>query len=445
MTFEELAATLSHCNKSHSFYSSEIQHLDEFELPEIIEIEPIHFCNFNCIMCHVHFEGKLSRKKLDLDLLADRLSHPAFKNKWLLVASGYEGTAHPDFSKFINRVSDDGMKIELTTNGSLLTDDLISEISNTNLKYVTFSFDGMRKSSYEYIRGGANYEQTLERIGRFRGSLVTKDTYFNVNYTMMKRNIEEILDAVKYWDEISLDQIYFIAMRVRPGGGKHERETLENILEHVNMRLDEAALDVINNNRKITLASPFYKRSSLASKYPSNILHHIVRSDNPDARAMLNPRAYYQNGEHPGMPVGCRSPFKFMRIDYNGDVFLCQKFKIGNIAENDLIDIWNSEIAQKIRRRVQNTPGPCDDCDHYNLCVKADELNPDKENSLRQTVPELVGTHLDYSIVKIKEQLYGLPSEVIYNNAPIAPGTQLEANTIEELTALITQRTLNRK
>jgi hypothetical protein len=54
-----------------------------------------------------------------------------------------------------------------------------------------------------------------------------------------------------------------------------------------------------------------------------------------------------------------------------------------------------------------------------------------------------VGTHLDYCIVKIKGQLYGLPSEVIYNNAPIAPDAKLEANTIDELTALITQRTLD--
>jgi radical SAM protein with 4Fe4S-binding SPASM domain len=429
--------------ESKGFYGTESVALNEFDFPEIIEVEPIHFCNFNCIMCHVHFEGKMSRKKLDLDLVADRLSHPAFKNKWLLVASGYEGTSHPDFAKFINRVSNHGMKIELTTNGSLLADDLISEISDANFKYVTFSFDGMQKNSYEYIREGANFEKTLERIGRFRESLITKDTYFNVNYTMMKRNIEEILDSVKYWDELSLDQIYFIAMRVRPGGGKHEEETLEDILEHVKMRLDEAALDVINNNRKITLASPFYNLSSLASKYPANILHHIVRSNNPAARAMLNPRAYYQNGEYPGMPVDCRSPFKFMRIDYNGDVFLCQRFKIGNIAENDLIDIWNGEMALNIRRRVQNAPGPCDDCDHYNLCVKADELNPHEENSLRQTVPELVGTHLDYCIVKIKGQLYGLPSKVIYNNAPIAPDAKLEANTIDELTALITQRTLD--
>ena len=134
-----------------------------------------------------------------------------------------------------------------------------------------------------------------------------------------------------------------------------------------------------------------------------------------------------------------------MRIDYNGDVFLCQRFKIGNIAEQDLVDIWHGETAFQIRQTVRNSPGPCDDCDHFNLCVKADELDPTDENSLRQTVPELIGDYLDYSIIKIKGQFYGMPSKVIHDNAPLEPDAKLEANTIEELTALISQHTLNQR
>ena len=445
MEYQELIKNLSPTWQKRNFFNATTSSLSQFELPEIIEIEPIHFCNFNCIMCHVHFEQKMSRKKLDLNLMAKHLSHPAFKNKWLLVASGYEGTAHPDFATFINRVSDYGMKIEMTTNGSLLTNKLISQIKGCNFRYVTFSFDGIHKESYEYIREGANFTQTLDRISNFKQSLSSKDTYFNVNYTMMKRNIDELLDAVDYWDQLSLDQIYLIAMRVRPGGGKHAKETLKNIMKHLKMRLDEAALDVIENNRQITLASSAFITSDLAIKYPSNILHHIVKSDNPKARAMLNPRAYFQNGHYPGMPVNCRSPFKFIRIDYNGDVFLCQRFKIGNIAESSLIDIWNSEKANKTRALVHRSPGPCNNCDHYELCVKADQIDLNKDESLEQTVPELIGNHLDFSIIRIKRQFYGMPSEVIYDGAPITRNNKFQADTLKKLMSLITEYTLNKK
>ena len=131
------------------FYGGERAALDAFDLPEIIEIEPIHFCNLSCIMCHVHFEPRMSRAKLDLDLVAERLGDPRLAGRWLLIASGYEGTAHPDFARFVNRASEMGFKLELTTNGSLLTDKLSAEIRDAAFKYVTFSFDGIRKDSYE--------------------------------------------------------------------------------------------------------------------------------------------------------------------------------------------------------------------------------------------------------------------------------------------------------
>lgn len=42
--------------------------LDELDLPEVIEIEPIHSCNFRCVMCHEPYE-KLSKKRIDVSTL----------------------------------------------------------------------------------------------------------------------------------------------------------------------------------------------------------------------------------------------------------------------------------------------------------------------------------------------------------------------------------------
>ncbi len=439
MLYPELISEYSSKWREWGFYDHQPAVDGDFGLPEMIEVEPIHFCNFNCIMCHVHFEPVMSRTKLDLELVADRLSLPGLRNKWLMIASGYEGTAHPGFSKFVNRMSDHGMKLEMTTNGSLLTNKLISEISDCNFKYITFSFDGMTRETYEFIRQGANFDVSRERIGEFRQAFAGRDTYFNVNYTTMKRNIGEIPEAARYWNDLDLDQIFFIAMRVRPGGGKHDDESLDDLRGEIDDYMARAVTDVIEDKRRITLASAFILRSGLSARYPDNILHHIAKSDHPGARPLVNPRAYYQNGDYPGMSVPCRSPFRFARIDYNGDVFLCQRYKVGNIAEREFIDIWHGKEAQRIRQMILETGRPCAKCDHFRLCVKADELDPWEPQSLRQTIPQLIGEFKDFTIFRENDLFYGVPASVIHQNEPLSKDTTFCGVTVDEVMLAISK------
>lgn len=422
-------------------YGDEVTDLDLFGLPEIIEIEPIHFCNFNCIMCHVHFEGTLSRQKLDLDVVLKRLKTAGLGGKWLLIASGYEGTAHPDFASFVNGASDLGMKIELTTNGSLLTPKLVADIKDANFKYVTFSFDGSTKESFEYIREGSNFERTVANIENYRESLRPQGTYFNVNHTTMQRNLEEIPDTVRFWDERDIDQIFFIGMRVRPVEGKHEVEGIADDVDKVIGRLEEAADLVVNENRRITLASPFFLQSNVNETHPGALYHHVVKSSHPGARIALNPRSYYQNGNYPGMTVECRSPFKFARIDYNGDVFLCQKFNIGNILEQEFTDIWYGEKADQVRKLVLAGGSVCQECDHFRLCVKADELDVRSPEALRQTVPRHIGEYMSYSILKLGDQFYGVPLSSIHEDLSPVAGATFMSDDVETVMSQITKQT----
>ena len=40
-------------------FIEENSELDRLDLPEVVEIEPIHTCNFRCVMCHVPYEKEL--------------------------------------------------------------------------------------------------------------------------------------------------------------------------------------------------------------------------------------------------------------------------------------------------------------------------------------------------------------------------------------------------
>ena len=357
-----------------SDYLVENQPLNDLGLPEIIEIEPIHSCNLRCIMCHVSYE-KLSKQRLDVDKTLRHLE--GVTGRWAMLSSSYEPFAHPQIADLVQGLDNLGMNIDMTTNGTLFTPKIIDRIKDTNIRVVTISFDGIRKETYESIRGRANFDVAIERIMNFKQALMDKDTFFNINQTLMRKNLPEVTESVEFWDDADFDHMGLILMRVRNENDMLHHESLADMGGEVEAALNAAARNVIENERRIVLSSSGYANTSLKEEFPENFVKSSVFSNHPGYRIPVNPRDYYQNGAYPGMQVSCRSPFKFAKINFNGDVLLCQKFKIGNINDTPFLDIWNGEEATRVRTGVLN-PGnvrTCLNCQHYRFCIRAGEID----------------------------------------------------------------------
>lgn len=67
----------------------------------------------------------------------------------------------------------------------------------------------------------------------------------------------------------------------------------------------------------------------------------------------------------------CYYPFHKLIIDYNGDVMICpcdweKKLVVGNLNEENIFDIWNSETMKQVRLRLvkeDRSHPPCSQCD----------------------------------------------------------------------------------
>jgi len=118
----------------------------------------------------------LTYQKIDIELLTKHLK--GLEGRWSIVGSTHEPTAHPNFDDLVLALSDLGMHIELTTNGTLLNKSLVERIAKCNFEKVNISFDGIRKNTYESIRRNANYERAIESILNFKNSVINQDAYF---------------------------------------------------------------------------------------------------------------------------------------------------------------------------------------------------------------------------------------------------------------------------
>jgi len=338
--------------------------------PEVVEIEPALGCNLRCVMCHVSY---MDEKVKFLDLSALRTL--AFvKGRHVILGSAFEPGIHPKFNQLIATLNDNGNSIELITNGTRVSKLDAPAMYESNLAIVTFSFDGIRPQTYERIRRNANYEKTVANILYLRERFAARDTYFAINSTLMRSNLDETWETVDFWDRHGFDMLRLIFMVIRDPNEALIRESLYPVRDAAFRVLDDAAERLIAEQRRICVRAGWYRQSPLRERHPRHFERDLVRSGHPGTRVVPTPRQDHQLGAAFGMKFNCRSPFTYARILWDGSVQLCQQFVVGNLLKQSFEDIWYGAEAHAVRQRLRASNAICEACDYYRYCIESQEV-----------------------------------------------------------------------
>ena len=149
--------------------------------PTYVEIEPTLGCDLRCRTCHVSF---MKEKAQFLDL--EKIDFEFFRDARVNIGSTFEPTIHPRINYLIEKLNSVNSKISLITNAKNLHRRSLPALFDSNLELVTFSFDGISQKTYEHIRRGGDFEQTLHNIESFVESVNTRTktyVHFHINYT----------------------------------------------------------------------------------------------------------------------------------------------------------------------------------------------------------------------------------------------------------------------
>lgn len=136
-------------------------------MPVRMWVELTSYCNYRCIMCPNKDLPKDQKGYMDWDLyqkIIDESKNFVFD---INLAHRGESLLHPQIGEMIEYAKQNKLFTRLHTNGSLLTEKLSSRIISSGLDRISFSFDGYDKETYEKIRRGGDFHQTLENIQRF--------------------------------------------------------------------------------------------------------------------------------------------------------------------------------------------------------------------------------------------------------------------------------------
>ena len=346
--------------------------------PELIEIEPTKGCNLKCRMCHVAFM-KEPVEYLDLSRILD---FTFLRGKTVILGSVFEPFIHPEINRLIDILNKQNCKLVIITNAHNLHKKNIPAIFDSDLDAVTFSFDGIKRNTYESIRIGGNFDRTLDNIASFRSAYSGRETFFAINSTVMLNNLEEVPSAPSFWEGYNFDLIRFISMVIREESEFLKKNSLWSRKEEYFQALNEAAYSIDKSNYKIAISSPYFESPAGKSKWGNRVKSGVFRGEN--GHPYKNQRLYHREFEYgagDGMGFPCKSPFVSARIIWDGSVNLCHRMPVGSLYQNTFKEIWSGQRANELRRQVKGENDLCNNCDYFRFCINSHYIDLNDMNN----------------------------------------------------------------
>lgn len=305
-------------------------------------------CNCRCVMCDI-WKGNHNVKQLEESDISKMLDSFRKLNTKEIVMSGGEALMHPNFFRFCGIIKTRKIKITLLSTGLLLKK-YASEIL-ANVDEVIVSLDGSR-DTHDKIR---NIPNAFEKLKEGVQELKELNPEFRVTArsVIQKENYLDFANIVDAAKDIGLDQISFLTADVTTDAFNRAELWEEKKVSEIKLSIEEVKkLKEIIESLIISHSVDFERK-------------FIAESPDKIRRFYNYYAAFYGLSDFP--KISCNAPWVSTVIEADGTVRPCFFHKkIGNIHENDLMEILNSDESILFRKNLDmNTDSICKKCVCY--------------------------------------------------------------------------------
>ncbi|MCL5265014.1 MAG: radical SAM protein [Chloroflexi bacterium] len=134
--------------------------------PTFLGIETSGSCNLRCVMCPQSTQPQ-ARGLMDFGVFRTAIDEVKGYVINADLFGGGEPLLHPEIVQMVEYASRAGIRVRLHTNATRLTEKLSTQLINAGVDFLSFSFDGYDKETYESVRVNARFEETLENVKTF--------------------------------------------------------------------------------------------------------------------------------------------------------------------------------------------------------------------------------------------------------------------------------------
>ena len=136
-------------------------------LPIRVWLETTNQCNLRCSVCPNATDTVSRRGNMDMNLYRTIIDQLAGKVNDLNLSHRGEPLFHPELETMIRMASERDLATRIHTNATMLDRARTGSMLDAGPDLISFSFDGYDKETYESVRVGGVFEETLQNIRFF--------------------------------------------------------------------------------------------------------------------------------------------------------------------------------------------------------------------------------------------------------------------------------------
>jgi len=314
--------------------------------PSTLSVDISAVCNINCVMCSLaDYPGA---KVMDMRIF-QKLGKAFQKIFYLHLGCSGEPLMNQQLMEmidFVNEASQKRCRIGLSTNATLLNEEVSHQLLERQVGRVVFSLDAADQKRFEEIRKGASFDGVLNNIRSFLGQqavLKNNTTIVEAWIVASQKNIHQLVDILMLLNRLGIK---------RAGINSLEPYTKE-------------MSDLVPYDNALEYGQALKNCLNYARKTKMELLAPSIVPLRPFCGAKINCLVTTE-----GDVVPC-SGLAYPRVLYkkiaNGLIRDAQnqrqKLSFGNIQKEEFLDIWKSREYSNWRKTINRSfPGQCQDC-----------------------------------------------------------------------------------
>lgn len=313
-------------------------------------------CNLRCVHCYSDsyaqtYPGELTtaEAKTVLDDLA------AFKVPAVLFSGG-EPLVRPDLLELIAYAVGKGLRVTLSTNGTLIDEAVATQLKANHLTYVGISLDGIGATN-DRFRG---VDGAFERAVRgFRHCMVVSQKV-GLRLTLTRRNCQDLHQIFDFIEQEGIQRACFYHLVYSGRGNTADELTPAEIRQ---------AMDTILARTEDFHRRGLNKEILTVDNHADNAYIYLkLRERDPSRAAKVHEWMKWNGGGANSSGVGIAN------IDTQGNVHpdqFWQSATLGNVRQRPFSAIWSDNsipLLRDLRNRLPLLKGRCGACRFKDIC-----------------------------------------------------------------------------
>ena len=313
-------------------------------------------CNLSCIHCYANADSQRSPEEMDTTAGKAFISDLADFGVPVILFSGGEPLLRKDLFPLASLARELGIRVALSTNGTLITDQVAREIKEIDFAEVGISLDGI----------GTNNDHFRGRDGAFEAALagirncVARGLRVSLRLTITRFNYQEIPAIFRLVEAEGIDRVCFYHLAYSGRGGNLQKEDIT----HAQTR---SVVDTICEHTLDLYRRGLSKEILTVGNHADGVYLYLKLRDHDPQRADRVLGLLQANG-------GNNSGIKIGAVDDRGNVHPDQfwwHYSLGNVRQRKFGDIWtdtSEPLLRGLKNRKSLLKGRCAQCQYLDLC-----------------------------------------------------------------------------